>query len=248
MVEAKDIIPLLVLGGLYLALRGRAEEIPPPPPEEKPPPPPPPYPPILAPSREEELPELPPPEEIVPPPPPEEEVQPAPPYPIEFLLPSRRVEPLAVPPPPPEELPPPPPEVQPVPIEAIQLPKAPPVEVRLVGETEFTRSYEIILEEGDVIVDAYPLGAENVIISILNIYTGEGKIRSFSAPPGYVVVSFSQGGNWDTGDYRAFIHVGVKKLYAVPWVYPPRPPRYLMDMAVATGMGEVIVYKMGEGE
>lgn len=37
MVEAKDIIPIIVLGGLaYLALRGRAEEIPPPP-EEKPP-------------------------------------------------------------------------------------------------------------------------------------------------------------------------------------------------------------------
>jgi hypothetical protein len=55
-VEAKDIIPILVIGGLaYLALRGRAEEIPPSPPEEKPPiPPPPPYPPIL------ELPPLPP--------------------------------------------------------------------------------------------------------------------------------------------------------------------------------------------
>jgi hypothetical protein len=37
-VEAKDIIPIIVLGGLaYLAFRGRAEEIPPPPPEEKPP-------------------------------------------------------------------------------------------------------------------------------------------------------------------------------------------------------------------
>jgi hypothetical protein len=153
---------------------------------------------------------------------------------------------MAVPPPPPEELPPPP-EVLPVPIEAIQLPKAPPIEVRLVGGgTEFM-SYEIILEKGDVIVDVYPLGAENVIISIINIYTGEGKIRSFSAPTGYVVVSFSQGGNWDTGDYRAFIHVGMKKLYAIPWVYPPRPP-FLTDMAVATGMGEVIVYKMGERE
>jgi hypothetical protein len=60
-VEAKDIIPILVLGGLaYLALRRRAEELPPPPPEEKPPiPQPPPYPPILAPPIEE----------IVPPPP-----------------------------------------------------------------------------------------------------------------------------------------------------------------------------------
>ena len=227
MVEAKDVIPLLVLGGLaYLALRGRAEEIPPPPPEEMPPiPQPPPYPPVLAPPREE----LPPPEEII------------------VLPPTRRFEvmPMAVPPPPREELPPPeeiivppPEEVPPVPPEAIQLPKAPPIEVRLVGETEFTRLYEIILEKGDVIVDAYPLGAENVIISIINIYTGEGKIRSFSAPYGYVVVSLSQSGNWDTGDYRAFINVGVKKLYAVPWVYPPRPPRYLMDMAVATGMGE----------
>jgi len=37
-VEAKDIVPILVIGGLaYLALRGRAEEIPSPPLEEKPP-------------------------------------------------------------------------------------------------------------------------------------------------------------------------------------------------------------------
>jgi hypothetical protein len=48
-VEAKDIIPILVIGGLVLLSRRRAEEVPPPPPEEKPPLPGPPwpYPPIL---------------------------------------------------------------------------------------------------------------------------------------------------------------------------------------------------------
>jgi hypothetical protein len=235
-VEARDIIPLIVLGGLILLGRRREEAVPPP--EEKPPIPQPwpPGLPILAPPREEILP--PPPEEIVAPP----EI----PYPIEFLLPPpprREVMPMAVAPPPPprEEILPPPPEVAPpVPPERIQLPQAPPVAVKLVVETEFTKSYEIILDRGDVVIDAYPLGAENTVISIYNIYTGEFKLRSFRAPEGYVVVSFSQSGNWDTGDYRAFIGVGVKRLYAVPWVYPPRP-RYLTDYAVATGTGEVFI-------
>jgi ElaB/YqjD/DUF883 family membrane-anchored ribosome-binding protein len=57
-VEAKDIIPILVIGGLILLGLSRArapEEAVPPPPEKPPPPPlppPPPYPPILAPPEE----------------------------------------------------------------------------------------------------------------------------------------------------------------------------------------------------
>jgi hypothetical protein len=89
-VEAKDIIPILVIGGLaYLALRGRAEEAPPE--EEKPPIPQPGPPglPILAP----------PPREIVPPP--------RIPYPIEFLLSPLPREEIVLPPPYPPILAPP---------------------------------------------------------------------------------------------------------------------------------------------
>jgi hypothetical protein len=111
----------------------------------------------------------------------------------------------------------------------------------------YTKSYELVLEKGDVVVDAYPLGTEQTIISIINIYTNEHKLRSFRAPPDYVVVSLSVSGNWDTGDYRAFILVGAKHLYKVPWIYPPRPPIYMVGYAIATGTGEVIIVEPGEG-
>ena len=204
MVEAKDIIPILVIGGLILlGSRARAPEEavpPPPPPEEKPPvPPPPPYPPILGE-------ELPPPEEKPPVPPPEE-VQPAPPYPIEFLLPPRRVEvmPMAVPPPPLEE-------------------------PRVIGETEFyifeerrfpqpqppleiLETVPIPVREWEIVTDVYPLGSEEVTIAISDIRTLKIRLVSYRAPPGYVVTGWGSSGSWDTGDYQAWLTIGVKQLY-----------------------------------
>jgi hypothetical protein len=226
-VEAKDIIPILVIGGLYLALRRREETVPPPPEEkpEKPPmPQPPPYPPVLAP---EEVPPPPPPEEVLPPP----EV----PYPVEFLLPPpprspppREVMPMAVAPPP-EELPPVPPELL---LSQVSLE---PVASRLIAEDAFTKTYELVLEEGDIVVDAYPLGAEQTTISIINIYTSSLKLLSFRAPPGYVVIALSMSGD------RAFITVGRSSLYKVPYVYPPRVLGGWgrLDYAVAYGIGDI---------
>jgi hypothetical protein len=216
-VEAKDIIPFIVIGGLILLGLSRArapeEKVVLPPPEEKPPiPPPPPYPPILAE-------ELPPPEEIIVPPP--EEVQPAPPYPIEFLLPPRRVEVMPVAVLSPAVLSPPP---------EIIVPPPPPEEPRVIRETEFYIFEErrfpqpqpplgileivpISVREWEIVTDVYPLGSEEVTIAISDNRTLKIRLVSYRAPPGYVVTSWGSSGSWDTGDYQAWITIGVKQLY-----------------------------------
>jgi hypothetical protein len=237
-VEARDIIPILVIGGLiYLAWR-REEAVPPPPPEEKPPipqpPPPPPYPPILAPPPEEILP---PPEEVAPLeipypvelPPPPREVTPVPP---EKILPPPRMEimPIAVspplPPPPRREeiLPPPRMEIMPV------SPPPPPEEPRVIRETEFyifeerrfpqpqpplgiLETIPIPVREWEIVTDVYPLGSEEVTVAISDIRTLKYRLVSYRAPPGYVVVAWGSSGSWDVGDYNAWITIGVRHLY-----------------------------------
>jgi hypothetical protein len=81
----------------------------------------------------------------------------------------------------------------------------------------------IPVREWEIVRDVYPLGSETVTIAISDIKTPKIKLVTYTAPPGYLVAGWGTSGNWDTGDYQAWITLRTTKPIPAPTPTPIVP-------------------------